>query len=213
MPETKEENEVTKAKKPHSGGRKKDTLSYQEKLFAVLLLNPKTNVYQAAKDAGYTESVAKSDAYEWTKEKNPTKPRLKEYADNLKARLMQKVSAETGKKGEDVIKELTSVGFSNIADIINLKRGGVVVVKQLSNLPEEVQRCVKSVAETQNGLKVEFYDKIRALELLGKHFKVLTDKVEVDVKRSDLDVTQLSKEDLIYVSEKLKQIRKSTEKE
>lgn len=55
-----------------------------------------------------------------------------------------------------------------------------VEVIETDNLTEDQKRAISSIKSTKFGVSVETYDKVKALELLGKHLGMFTDKVEVN---------------------------------
>ncbi len=67
---------------------------------------------------------------------------------------------------ERVTRELVAIGFANAADFLCLQEGQAVL-KDPQSL--ESGAAVASIETTAKGVKVKFYDKLKALELLGKH--------------------------------------------
>ena len=63
---------------------------------------------------------------------------------------------------QQVVEELAEIGFARVGDHLVLE-GDKPVLK----LPDGA--AVASIERTSSGLKVKFYDKLKALELLGKH--------------------------------------------
>lgn len=63
---------------------------------------------------------------------------------------------------QQVVEELAAIGFARVGDHLVLD-GDQPVLK----LPDGA--AVASIERTSSGLKVKFYDKLKALELLGKH--------------------------------------------
>ena len=51
--------------------------------------------------------------------------------------------------------------------------------KNTDELTEEEKKAISSIHKGKDGMKVETYDKMKALELLGKHLGMFTNKVEV----------------------------------
>lgn len=161
----------------------------QEKRFAKILVSmEKPITFVAAIQAGYAESVAKSDVYEWIRPENPRKPHLVRYIEYLTECSLAKVSI----KGENVIRRLAILGFSNIADLVSVNARGEVKVKNLDDLPEEVQVCIESITKTKDGIRVKYCDKVKPLELVGKHLGVIKDKVEVNQNNHDEFVKKYS---------------------
>lgn len=89
---------------------------------------------------------------------------------------------------ERVIEELVRIAFADLGDIAEWGTDWVRFTPSEDLLPEDRAsiKKVKSVTTTdENGntrtsLEVEQYDKARALELLGRRFKLFVDKVEMD---------------------------------
>ena len=68
---------------------------------------------------------------------------------------------------QKVLRELAAIGFARLPQFISI-RDGEAEIKDFSSLPEELTAAVASVEKGTGGLKVKFYDKLKALELLGK---------------------------------------------
>ena len=120
------------------------------------------NAKHAAIRAGFSETTARNAAA-WINPKNPTKKQLRALID----RKIADLSRRTGITAERVMKELAAIAFVNIDDVVDRRSG---------SFAEDVERCdLAAVAAFTNKKgktkekKVEFYDKLRALELIGKH--------------------------------------------
>lgn len=77
-----------------------------------------------------------------------------------------------------VLKALLDIAKADLADAYD-DEGGMLSVKQM---PKKFRNALAGAEETltQNGLsrKIKLNDRIKALELLGRHLKLFTDKVE-----------------------------------
>ena len=51
--------------------------------------------------------------------------------------------------------------------------------KKTNELTREEKKAISSIHKGKDGMKIETYDKLKALELLGKHLGMFTDRVEV----------------------------------
>lgn len=102
---------------------------------------------------------------------------------------------------EKYLDELRSLGLSDIRQLYNEDNS----LKDVSEWPDEVARAIKSVEtdELYEGTgrdriqvgytkKVTFWDKTRAIELLGKNLGLFTDKSELTVKASLSDLVRES---------------------
>lgn len=151
------------------------------------------NATQAAIRAGYKEKYAHTNA-----------PKLLQNT-TIKAKI-DELMAERARRTEitqdRVIKELAIIAFSNAADyaaVVEREMSMEVdghMVKILdddgnplmyrtvepvltSDLTEDQRRALSVIKKGRDGFEVKPYDKVRALELLGKHLGMFKDSVEV----------------------------------
>lgn len=128
------------------------------------------NATQAAIRAGYSPDTAKSIGSE-----NLTKPDIKAQI----ARAMAERSRRTGVNADRVIMELAKIAFVNANDVIDPK---TATIKE-GALPEDTAaiQSVKVKTFGEDGLEreIKMADKLKALELLGKHLGMFRDKLEV----------------------------------
>lgn len=141
------------------------------------------NGKQAAIRAGYSERSAEVQASRLL-----SKAKV---AEAVSAR-QTKRSAKTEVTQERVIMELARIAFADMARYVEWGQNGVTLVPK-EDLTEEETRAILEVSESvseSNGdtsnssghsRKIKLYDKIRALELLGKHMG-LPDKHELTGK-------------------------------
>lgn len=161
------------------------------------------NATQAAIRAGYSEKTAYRTGAD-----NLRKPQIEEYI----AKRQKELSRSTEITQERVIKELALIAFSNNADYAHVVEkkmkaevGGTLVdvldedgkpvmyrtVEPVltEELTEEQKRALAVIKKGREGLEVKSCDKVKALELLGKHLGIFTDKIEANVNdttRSEL---------------------------
>lgn len=140
------------------------------------------NATQAAIRAGYSPDTAQQTGSE-----NLSKPVIRAQID----RAMAERSKRTGVNAERVIQELAKIAFVNAAEVIDPK---TATVKE-DALPEDTAaiQSVKVKTFGEDGLEreIKMADKIKALELLGKHLGMFKDKLELsgslDTEKSKLD--------------------------
>lgn len=98
-------------------------------------------------------------------------------------KLYAKAEAKTDITLEKVIKELAKIAFHNTKDLAQFTIDGIHF-EDWSKLSDDKTACVSSVTEhmTANGGSRSFrtYDKVKALELLGKHLG-LKQQLDVDM--------------------------------
>lgn len=143
------------------------------------------NATQAAIRAGYSPDTAKAIGSE-----NLTKPDIRAHID----RAMAERSKRTGINADRVIMELAKIALVNAADVINTADATL----KDSATPEDtaaIQSVKVKTFPTKEGEGVEreikMADKLKALELLGKHFGMFKDKLELsgslDTEKTKLD--------------------------
>lgn len=130
------------------------------------------NATQAAIRAGYSAKSAHSIATE-----NMQKPAVRARIDEaLAAR-----SKRTGVNADRVVRELARVAFVNPTDVINMDSATLKADATNDDTAAVASVKVKTIP-TADGQGVEreikMADKLKALELLGRHLGMFTDKVE-----------------------------------
>nr|DAY66478.1 MAG TPA: Terminase small subunit [Caudoviricetes sp.] len=133
------------------------------------------NATQAAIRAGYK----KTEYTDTNANKLLENTRIREAIDKA----MAERSKRTGINQDRVIQELARIAFVNPQNVINAEDGSV-----REDATEDDLACIQAVkVKTMSGDKgyseereVRLNDKMKALELLGKHLGMFTDKVELD---------------------------------
>jgi len=85
------------------------------------------------------------------------------------ARKKKEVSAER------VLEELVAIGFSKVTDFLYVENN-TLMFRPTEELSAGEKAAIASIERTANGFKVKFYDKLKALELLGKHMGMFDPK-------------------------------------
>lgn len=122
------------------------------------------------------------------------KPFMRDYIDECQATLKARMVYNR----ENILEELAKLAFANVTDFTVLQRDGTMVT-DLSGASREQLAAIADLtietfmvgkgddAQEVRSVKVKLAPKIAALELLGKHYKMWTDRVEVD---GDTDVAE-----------------------
>lgn len=118
------------------------------------------NATQAAIRAGYSERTAQQIGAE-----NLSKPVIQ--AEIQKRRRDRERRTEITQ--DRVLQELAAIAFARGTDYASVGPGGVVKIKPTEELNDTQKAAVLSIKETQAGIEIKLADKVRALELLGKH--------------------------------------------
>ena len=136
------------------------------------------NATQAAIRAGYSPESAANIGYE-----NLRKPEIEAAIAAAVAERSKRVEVTA----DEVLRELKRIALSDIRRAYT--EGGRL--KPISEMPEDIARVVAGIeteelwggqgedrAQVGDTVKIKLWDKLRALELLGKHLKLYTDKHE-----------------------------------
>ena len=126
-------------------------------------------------------------------------------------RLIQEAEDECIISAKEVLEELKRIGFADIKDFLSFRTAKTVVARdeeddepiidyaQIIDLVDSENvdgRVIQEVSLSQNGtFKFKLYDKMSALEKLGKHLGLFMDKVEVTNNAKD-PFEGLSEDDL-----------------
>lgn len=139
------------------------------------------NATQAAIRAGYSPKTANEQGAQLL---------AKLSIQNAISAAMAERSRRTGINQDRVVRELAKIAFVNASDVIDVDRATVLPDAHLDDLA-----CIQSVKVKDGNIterEVRLADKLRALELLGKHLGMWTDKVQVtglDQEQSKLAAT------------------------
>ena len=102
---------------------------------------------------------------------------------------MQERQKRTEITQDKVLQELAAVAFSNATDYVEV-RDNTVIVKDTASLSDTQIKALSGIKESRGGIEVKLNDKLKALELLGRHLGMFKDKVEVsgiDEEKKKLD--------------------------
>lgn len=128
------------------------------------------NATQAAIRAGYSPDTAKSIGSE-----NLTKPDIQARI----AKAMAERSKRTGVNADRVVAELAKIAFVNAEDVIDAETATVKPNAAREDTAAIQSVKVKTFGEDGLEREIKMADKIKALELLGKHLGMFKDKVEL----------------------------------
>lgn len=149
------------------------------------------NATAAAKRAGFSAKSAMEQGYALI-----NKPQVKAKISELKMAR----SERTEINADRVLAELGRVAFVDIAKAY-ASDGTLLLVP---DMPEEIRLALAAIdihkdftegVEVGETRKIKLLDKLRALELIGKHLKLFTEKVEHSGKFSLEDLVTNPKED------------------
>lgn len=140
------------------------------------------NATQAAIRAGYSKKTAAAIGAE-----NLEKPHI---AAEIQRRMTER-QKRTEVTQDRVVKELARLAFANAADFVTVEKREVdagdgnsiavdcATVKHTSELTADQQAAIAGIKQGANGVELKLCDKLKALELLGRHMGMFTDKLDV----------------------------------
>ena len=141
-------------------------LTDKQKLFITEYLVD-LNATQAAIRAGYSKKTAP-----WIGAENLKKPQIQA---EIQAR-QEKIQDKLEISQERIIQELAAIAFANGSDFAEVIESGdfqSVKFKATEKLPAEKRSAISSIKSGSAGMEVKTYDKLRAMELLGKYLGYL----------------------------------------
>ena len=107
------------------------------------------------------------------------------------ARRQKDLQKRTEVSQDRVVKELARIAFANIADYLHVetqtrtKDDGTevtyqtVVFNETQELSADQRAALAVVKQSVNGFELKMHDKIKALELLGRHIGMFNDKLSL----------------------------------
>lgn len=131
--------------------------------------------------------------------------KVKEYIEKLQS----KVEDKTIVKIEDIVKELYTIAFTDrtkisksITEEVDIPeqnrklRFSDIVLTDTDKLTDEEKKVIAGYKKTKNGMTVETYDKMKALELLGKYLGMFKEESPVINNNIINPYSKLSEEEL-----------------
>lgn len=92
---------------------------------------------------------------------------------------------------ERIVQELERIAFSDITEVISIKRGRFYVT-DTAKISPEVRAAISGVKKTKDGVEVRFYDKAKALEMLARHKGMYRENIDLRVSVSLVDLVLAS---------------------
>jgi len=142
------------------------------------------NQHQAARLAGY-KAWAKMSV------QCMQKPEIRDAIRKAMKKRYKKFEAVADK----VIQDLADIAHLDRSQVFQV-RNGVLHVTDTDLLPERVRRCISKISQTQHGIRIEFDDRIKALELLGRHLALFTDNLNVNGNLNTGAIDDMTEEEI-----------------
>ena len=157
------------------------------------------NATQAAIRAGYSPKTAAAAAARLLRNVN---------IQAEIARRQKDLQRRTEVTQDRVVKELARVAFADASDYACIEtymyenKDGtlspiqVVSPKDTDTLSDDQRAAIASIKQGANGVEVKLCDKLKALELLGRHIGMFNDKLDIKATISENPFAGLSTEEL-----------------
>ena len=84
-----------------------------------------------------------------------------------------------------VVEELAAIGFARATNFLRVSEGELIVC-DTATLSKADRAAIASIERSSNGIKLKFYDKMKALELLGKYMGMFDGKDHAEENRNNL---------------------------
>ena len=133
------------------------------------------NSTQAAIRAGYAKKTAGVTGCQKLK-----KPNIAARIEELKKERQEK----TGLKAADVVEAIARIAFVDPRQLFD--DGGQIDPRKLS---DDMAKVVAGIEPSQHGTKIKLNDRLKALELLGRHMSLFSDKIEHRITEGKVVIT------------------------
>lgn len=71
-------------------------------------------------------------------------------------------------KAEEILYQLAAIATADTTALVQV-RDGTLEIRSTDQLPKKLRCAIASIEKSTGGIKVKLYDKLKALELLGKY--------------------------------------------
>lgn len=163
------------------------------------------NAAQAARDAGFSEKTADKKAFFWVGKSRVDCPSEYHHVWEAVQKGLAEKHAETGISTARFLQELSRLALLDPKDAFE---AGSLSLLAIDKIPEDIRRCIQSVSPVKGGgFKVTFYDKTKALSMVGQYLGAFIQKHEltgpnggpIQTEGSGVDLSNLSTDDLLQL--------------
>ena len=84
-----------------------------------------------------------------------------------------------------VVEELAAIGFAKATDFLRVSDGELTIC-ETDSLSKADKAAIASIERSTGGIRIKFYDKMKALELLGKYMGMFEGKPDQEEAHNNL---------------------------
>ena len=84
-----------------------------------------------------------------------------------------------------VVEELAAIGFARATNFLRVSEGELTI-RNTDTLSKADRAAIASIERSSTGIKLKFYDKMKALELLGKYMGMFEGKPQEEEAHNNL---------------------------
>lgn len=107
--------------------------------------------------------------------------------------LREKQSKRTAITADRILAELAAIAFSDRTELAKVDSSGCVQITPTDKLSDDVKKAISGIKEGKFGTEVSSYDKVKALELIGKHLGMFSEKKDNRDTSADKELPRLYK--------------------
>lgn len=115
--------------------------------------------------------------------------KVKEYIEELQSKVEEKAVVTIG----NIVDELAAIAFIDRTGISSIDNNDVKMTNT-DKLTKNQKKVIASYKETKYGVAVETYDKLKALELLGKYLGMFKETVKIENPEATKILSSISKQ-------------------
>ena len=86
---------------------------------------------------------------------------------------------------KQVVEELAAIGFARATNFLCVS-DGELTIRSTDTLSKADQAAIASIERSSTGIRIKFYDKMKALELLGKYMGMFEGKPDEEAAENNL---------------------------